>query len=142
LVDTCGFICIICVNPKYWNGKLLQWNRSKPNLLGTNFCASYIRTLSKGRFIQDFGLYRISVYSGFTKFNYYWSHVYFIWSFFSMQGHTPVMLHTQYRCHPHISRISNSLFYNNQLRDGVLQADRLPIMVGFLFLSQTWASNW
>jgi hypothetical protein len=117
---------IMFINPKYWNGKLLQWNRSKPNLLGTNFCASYIRTLFKGWFIQK------------TKFNYYWSHVYFIWSFFSMQGHTPVMLHTQYRCHPHISRISNSLFYNNQLRDGVLQADRLPIMVGFLFLSQTF----
>ena len=59
---------IMFINPKYWNGKLLQWNRSKPNLLGTNFCASYIRTLSKGRFIQDFGLYRISVYSGFSLY--------------------------------------------------------------------------
>jgi hypothetical protein len=56
---------IMFINPKYWNGKLLQWNRYKPNLLGTNFCASYIRTLSKCRFIQDFGLYRISVYTGF-----------------------------------------------------------------------------
>ena len=59
---------IMFINPKYWNGKLLQWNWSKPNLLGTNFCASYIRTLFKGWFIQDFGLYRISVYSGFSLY--------------------------------------------------------------------------
>ena len=45
------------------------------------------------------------------------------------QGHEPVMLRTQYRCHPIISAVSNSLFYQNQLVDGVTAQDRPPVLV-------------
>ncbi|OPL21399.1 hypothetical protein AM593_05483, partial [Mytilus galloprovincialis] len=38
------------------------------------------------------------------------------------------MLHTQYRCHPYISQVSNSLFYNNVLRNGITVEDRDPVM--------------
>ena len=47
------------------------------------------------------------------------------------QGHEPVMLRTQYRCHPIISAVSNSLFYQNQLVDGVTAQDRPPVLVSF-----------
>ena len=39
-------------------------------------------------------------------------------------GVTPVMLNTQYRCHPTISRICNTLFYGSSLADGVTADDR------------------
>ncbi|XP_063446404.1 5'-3' DNA helicase ZGRF1-like isoform X2 [Mytilus trossulus] len=46
----------------------------------------------------------------------------------TLMGHSPVMLHTQYRCHPYISQVSNSLFYNNVLRNGIAVEDREPVM--------------
>ncbi|CAG2220680.1 Protein ZGRF1 [Mytilus edulis] len=46
----------------------------------------------------------------------------------TLMGHSPVMLHTQYRCHPYISQVSNSLFYNNVLRNGISVEDRDPVM--------------
>ena len=45
------------------------------------------------------------------------------------QGHEPVVLRTQYRCHPTISAIPNQLFYDGQLIDGVTEADRPPLVV-------------
>ena len=56
--------------------------------------------------------------------------------FFDMycQGHEPVLLRTQYRCHPMISAVPNSLFYNNQLQDGIMQQDRQPILVNLPIL--------
>ena len=42
------------------------------------------------------------------------------------------MLHTQYRCHPHISAIANQLFYNCQLNDGVTADDRPALVVSTL----------
>eukprot|EP00731_Ephydatia_muelleri_P005685 Em0002g1861a len=67
------------------------------------------------------------------------------------QGHSPVLLRTQYRCHPRLSAIPNrwvepvgvacggphvrsihmlvcSLFYEGQLEDGVSHQDRLPLL--------------
>ncbi|VDI21857.1 Hypothetical predicted protein [Mytilus galloprovincialis] len=46
----------------------------------------------------------------------------------TLMGHSPVMLHTQYRCHPYISQVSNSLFYNNVLKNGISLEDRDPVM--------------
>ena len=46
-----------------------------------------------------------------------------------LQGHQPIMLRTQYRCHPTISTLSNNLFYDRQLEDGVTAAERLPLAV-------------
>lgn len=43
-------------------------------------------------------------------------------------GYEPTMLRTQYRCHPAISGISNRLFYENKLLDGVTAEDRTPIL--------------
>jgi hypothetical protein len=43
-------------------------------------------------------------------------------------GVAPIMLRTQYRLHPQLSKISNKLFYNNQLRDGVTSDDRAPLV--------------
>ncbi|XP_022100741.1 protein ZGRF1-like isoform X4 [Acanthaster planci] len=42
-------------------------------------------------------------------------------------GCKPILLRTQYRCHPTISAIANSLFYEQQLIDGVTTRDRLPL---------------
>lgn len=39
------------------------------------------------------------------------------------------MLRTQYRCHPVISDLANSLFYQGQLLDGIQGADREPVLV-------------
>ncbi|XP_028404167.1 protein ZGRF1-like [Dendronephthya gigantea] len=40
----------------------------------------------------------------------------------------PILLRTQYRCHPLISSISNRLFYNDQLLDGVNAEERKPLV--------------
>ena len=40
----------------------------------------------------------------------------------------PLLLATQYRCHPEIARLSNELFYDRKLRDGVTAADRAPVL--------------
>lgn len=42
-------------------------------------------------------------------------------------GLDPVMLRTQYRCHPKISQIANSLFYSSQLQNGVTSLQRSPL---------------
>ncbi|XP_041364413.1 uncharacterized protein LOC121379827 [Gigantopelta aegis] len=46
-------------------------------------------------------------------------------------GYSPIVLHTQYRCHPLISAISNHLFYNGVLQDGVSQQSRQPLSETF-----------
>jgi superfamily I DNA and/or RNA helicase len=46
-----------------------------------------------------------------------------------------VLLKKQYRCHPRISILSNKLFYNNRLVDGVDEQDRLPLLPNFPVLS-------
>ena len=48
----------------------------------------------------------------------------------SYGGVKPIMLRTQYRCHPTISGVANRLFYGGQLRDGVTAADRPPVVPG------------
>ncbi|XP_052214984.1 protein ZGRF1-like isoform X3 [Dreissena polymorpha] len=45
-----------------------------------------------------------------------------------LMGHIPTLLRTQYRCHPHISAIANSLFYGGMLTDGVTETDRKPLL--------------
>jgi len=45
-------------------------------------------------------------------------------------GLEPIMLRTQYRCHPVISAIANKLFYDGKLLDGITAEDRLPIVPG------------
>ncbi|KAJ7515544.1 hypothetical protein O6H91_22G017200 [Diphasiastrum complanatum] len=46
-------------------------------------------------------------------------------------GHEPVLLRTQYRCHPRLARISNNLFYNGQLKNGCRSCCRTNAL-GFL----------
>lgn len=43
-------------------------------------------------------------------------------------GLQPIFLHTQYRCHPVISRIANDMFYGGRLLDGVSAADRAAVL--------------
>ncbi|NXH16506.1 ZGRF1 protein, partial [Bucco capensis] len=45
-----------------------------------------------------------------------------------LMGHTPVLLRTQYRCHPAISAIANELFYEGKLIDGVSERERSPLL--------------
>ncbi|KAI8988413.1 AAA domain-containing protein [Mycotypha africana] len=40
------------------------------------------------------------------------------------------MLRTQYRCHPRIAGISNKLFYEQRLLNGVTEQDRKPLIAG------------
>lgn len=40
----------------------------------------------------------------------------------------PILLRTQYRCHPRISSIANRLFYDGNLLDGVTTEDRKPVV--------------
>ncbi|XP_048365205.1 protein ZGRF1 isoform X2 [Sphaerodactylus townsendi] len=45
-----------------------------------------------------------------------------------LMGHDPVLLRTQYRCHPAISAISCNLFYDGNLLDGISKMDRNPLV--------------
>ncbi|XP_009468827.1 PREDICTED: protein ZGRF1 [Nipponia nippon] len=45
-----------------------------------------------------------------------------------LMGHKPILLRTQYRCHPAISAIANELFYEGNLIDGVSATDRSPLL--------------
>ncbi|NXE29056.1 ZGRF1 protein, partial [Ardeotis kori] len=45
-----------------------------------------------------------------------------------LMGHKPILLRTQYRCHPAISAIANELFYEGNLIDGVSEEDRSPLL--------------
>jgi hypothetical protein len=46
-------------------------------------------------------------------------------------GIQPTVLRTQYRCHPAISNISSSLFYDDMLINGVKEIDRSPLVKDF-----------
>ncbi|KFZ58067.1 Uncharacterized protein C4orf21, partial [Antrostomus carolinensis] len=45
-----------------------------------------------------------------------------------LMGHEAILLRTQYRCHPAISAIANELFYEGNLKDGVSEKDRSPLL--------------
>ncbi|NWR68790.1 ZGRF1 protein, partial [Centropus unirufus] len=45
-----------------------------------------------------------------------------------LMGHKPILLRTQYRCHPAISAIANELFYDGNLVDGVSENERRPLL--------------
>nr|XP_023420114.1 protein ZGRF1 [Cavia porcellus] len=45
-----------------------------------------------------------------------------------LMGHKPIPLRTQYRCHPAISAVANDLFYGGNLRDGVSEVERGPLL--------------
>ncbi|KFO94828.1 Uncharacterized protein C4orf21, partial [Buceros rhinoceros silvestris] len=45
-----------------------------------------------------------------------------------LMGHDPVLLRTQYRCHPAISAVANELFYEGHLIDGVSEEERRPLL--------------
>ncbi|KAH6586632.1 hypothetical protein BASA50_000344 [Batrachochytrium salamandrivorans] len=45
-------------------------------------------------------------------------------------GIQPIMLRTQYRCHPNIADISSTLFYNSELLHGVNECDRPALVDG------------
>uniref|UniRef100_A0ABK0LWF2 Zinc finger, GRF-type containing 1 n=1 Tax=Rattus norvegicus TaxID=10116 RepID=A0ABK0LWF2_RAT len=44
------------------------------------------------------------------------------------QGHKPIQLRTQYRCHPVISAIANDLFYEGNLVNGISERERSPVL--------------
>ncbi|XP_042325631.1 protein ZGRF1 [Sceloporus undulatus] len=43
-------------------------------------------------------------------------------------GYDPILLRTQYRCHPAISAIANDLFYEGTLLNGISEMDRSPLI--------------
>ncbi|XP_038167500.1 protein ZGRF1 [Arvicola amphibius] len=45
-----------------------------------------------------------------------------------LMGHKPILLRTQYRCHPVISAIANDLFYEGNLVNGVSETERSPVL--------------
>ncbi|XP_063271132.1 5'-3' DNA helicase ZGRF1 [Prinia subflava] len=45
-----------------------------------------------------------------------------------LMGHNPILLRTQYRCHPALSAIANELFYDGNLIDGISEQDRTPLL--------------
>ncbi|NWR65059.1 ZGRF1 protein, partial [Bucorvus abyssinicus] len=45
-----------------------------------------------------------------------------------LMGHEPILLRTQYRCHPAISAVANELFYEGHLIDGVSEEERRPLL--------------
>ncbi|XP_062055703.1 protein ZGRF1 isoform X4 [Lepus europaeus] len=45
-----------------------------------------------------------------------------------LMGHKPILLRTQYRCHPAISAIANDLFYEGKLMNGISETDRSPLL--------------
>ncbi|KAG2466783.1 ZGRF1 protein, partial [Polypterus senegalus] len=45
-----------------------------------------------------------------------------------LMGHEPILLRSQYRCHPAISKLANELFYSGALVDGIAESDRRPLV--------------
>ncbi|KAM5255848.1 5'-3' DNA helicase ZGRF1 [Ctenodactylus gundi] len=45
-----------------------------------------------------------------------------------LMGHKPILLRTQYRCHPAISAIANDLFYEGNLMNGISEIERSPLL--------------
>ncbi|KAM6441283.1 5'-3' DNA helicase ZGRF1 isoform 1-T2 [Liasis olivaceus] len=45
-----------------------------------------------------------------------------------LMGYMPILLRTQYRCHPVIAAISNELFYEGIMLNGISETDRSPLM--------------
>ncbi|XP_069315279.1 5'-3' DNA helicase ZGRF1 isoform X2 [Eulemur rufifrons] len=45
-----------------------------------------------------------------------------------LMGHKPILLRTQYRCHPVISAVANDLFYDGSLMNGVSETERSPLL--------------
>ncbi|XP_077877929.1 5'-3' DNA helicase ZGRF1 isoform X3 [Ictidomys tridecemlineatus] len=45
-----------------------------------------------------------------------------------IMGHKPILLRTQYRCHPAISAIANDLFYEGNLLNGISEIERSPLL--------------
>nr|XP_042135832.1 protein ZGRF1 isoform X2 [Peromyscus maniculatus bairdii] len=45
-----------------------------------------------------------------------------------LMGYKPILLRTQYRCHPVISAIANDLFYEGNLMDGISETERSPVL--------------
>ncbi|XP_031231302.1 protein ZGRF1 isoform X2 [Mastomys coucha] len=45
-----------------------------------------------------------------------------------LMGHKPILLRTQYRCHPVISAIVNDLFYEGNLVNGISERERSPVL--------------
>ncbi|XP_065763688.1 5'-3' DNA helicase ZGRF1 isoform X2 [Muntiacus reevesi] len=45
-----------------------------------------------------------------------------------LMGHKPILLRTQYRCHPTISAIANDLFYEGHLVNGISTTERSPLL--------------
>ncbi|KAM9699628.1 5'-3' DNA helicase ZGRF1 isoform 5-T9 [Dama dama] len=45
-----------------------------------------------------------------------------------LMGHKPILLRTQYRCHPTISAIANDLFYEGHLMNGISATERSPLL--------------
>uniref|UniRef100_A0A8C5L682 5'-3' DNA helicase ZGRF1 n=1 Tax=Jaculus jaculus TaxID=51337 RepID=A0A8C5L682_JACJA len=43
-------------------------------------------------------------------------------------GHKPILLRTQYRCHPAISAIANDMFYEGNLMNGISETERSPLL--------------
>ena len=51
-----------------------------------------------------------------------------LFSRLAASGIEPILLRTQYRCHPQIAAISNALFYNGRLLDGTSAESRPPLV--------------
>ncbi|KAL6059656.1 hypothetical protein STEG23_037121, partial [Scotinomys teguina] len=45
-----------------------------------------------------------------------------------LMGYKPILLRTQYRCHPVISAIANDLFYEGNLMNGISEMERSPVL--------------
>jgi hypothetical protein len=52
----------------------------------------------------------------------------------------PIILRTQYRCHPAISKVSNDLFYDNQVGFGGLSVCSRPVVLISLLHVALWGS--
>ncbi|KAM3831467.1 5'-3' DNA helicase ZGRF1 [Vipera latastei] len=45
-----------------------------------------------------------------------------------LMGYAPILLRTQYRCHPVIAAITNELFYEGIMLNGISETDRSPLL--------------
>ncbi|XP_032079412.1 protein ZGRF1 [Thamnophis elegans] len=45
-----------------------------------------------------------------------------------LMGYAPILLRTQYRCHPVIAALTNELFYEGILLNGISETDRSPLL--------------
>ena len=107
-------MCAISINSYDWDSSESEGKRPKPTLLPhmrLQFQHATMFSISK-----SLNFFVSAKFLHFIIFLHFYS------------GIEPIVLNTQYRCHPQISRLCNNLFYDATLEDAVEERERESLL--------------